>query len=124
MQLTVKRLVLAGISLPFLLLLILALVREPMNRKLNTESKAADRLLSVSVGKKGVALAAMYDASYQIVYESAPTLLARCDPVLTTGLEQYTDADIKLGYIAHVRPSTSSRYLEIMISSENPCARS
>ncbi len=124
MQLTVKQFVLAGILLPFFILLTLALVREPINRKLSAEGHTIDQLYSVSVGKKGLALAAKFDSSYQIVYESAPTILSRCDVVVTTGLEQYTDPEIKLGYISHIRPSTKNRYLEIIISSENPCARS
>ena len=123
-MLLVKRIIIASILLPFMVLLALALFRQPLHAHKIEENKSADMLYSVSVAQKGLALAIKSDQAYQIAYESAPTQFSICDLVTTTGLEKYSEPDITLGYISSIDPSAKSRYLEIHISPENPCTRS
>ncbi len=120
----VKRIALTVILTPFLVLLGLALFRKPLTSRSVNPNKETDMLYSVSVAKKGMALAAQFNRSYQIVYESTPTLFSKCDIVVTTGLEKHSPPDIILGYISSIKPASNSRYLEINISLENPCTRS
>ena len=77
-----KQGILVIIVAPFFLLLLLALIRSPIKPiPVITDD---EKLISVMINKKVMALASISNQGYQIRYETLPTDFSQCDVVMST----------------------------------------